>query len=120
MRLPCVLLILLLAGCGSGSRNRSQNRHVGFAVSPPAIAALVPSVVPANSVPFTMTINGNNFGTDAVVFWNGTVQQTTFVTSSQLMVAVTDTDLMSVGLAHVFVRTAGMNSNTVDFDVTPQ
>ena len=120
MRLACVLLIVLLVGCGSGSGNRNQDLHLGFAVSPPSIAALVPSSVPVNSVPFTMTINGNNFGTDAVVFWNGTAQHTTFITSSQLMVAVTDTDLMFVGLAHVFVRTAGMNSNTVDFDVTPQ
>ena len=80
----------------------------------------MPNAAPVNSVPFTMTISGNNFGTDAIVFWNGTPQQTTFVTSSQLMVAVTDTDLMFVGFAHLFVRTAGMNSNTVDFDVTAQ
>ncbi len=36
------------------------------------------------------------------------------------MSAVTDTDLTFAGLIRVFVRTGGMNSNTVDFDVTPQ
>ncbi len=29
-------------------------------------------------------------------------------------------DLMQFGLAHVFVRAGGLNSNTVDFDVPAQ
>lgn len=120
MRLACVLLTVLLFGCGSGSRGPNQGKHLSFAVFPPSIATLVPNASPLNSVPFTMTINGSNFGTDAIVFWNGTAQQTTFVSSSQLIVAVTGTDLMFAGLAHLFVRTAAMNSNTVDFNVTPQ
>lgn len=93
---------------------------MGFVLSPPSIAALVPSSVPVNSVPFTMTVNGANFGTDAIVLWNGVPQHTTFLSASQLLVAVTDVDLMFVGLTHVFVRTGGMNSNTLDFDVAPQ
>jgi hypothetical protein len=67
-----------------------------------------------------MTINGRNFGADAVAFWRGTAHSTFFVTSNQLMVAVTDTDLMFTGLVPVYVRTEGMDSNTVDFDVTAQ
>ena len=30
---------------------------------PPSIAALMPSSVPVNSVPFTVTVDGENFGT---------------------------------------------------------
>jgi hypothetical protein len=67
-----------------------------------------------------MTINGSNFGTDAVAFWQGTAQSTFFVTSNQLMVKVTDADLMFMGLVPVYVRTGGQNSNTVTFDVTAQ
>jgi len=89
-------------------------------LSSPAITALTPSSVPVNSVPFTMTVTGSNFGTDAIVFWNGTAQSTFFVTSNQLMVRLTDTDLMFTGLVPIYVRTGGQNSNTVDFDVTAQ
>lgn len=81
---------------------------------------LTPGSVPVNSVPFVMTINGSNFTTDAVVFWQGTPQSTMFITSNQLMVKVTNTDLMFTGLVPIYVRTGGQNSNTVDFDVTAQ
>jgi hypothetical protein len=67
-----------------------------------------------------MTVDGHNFGTDAVVLWNNTPQHTLFVNSTRLLVAITDTDLLLAGPVHVFVRTLGLNSNTVDFDVTPQ
>jgi len=113
-----LLASLLTLGCGMGSGNHDPRSVVSF--SPPSIATLTPDSVPVNSVPFTMTINGNNFGTDAVTFWNGTPQFTIFVTSKQLMVSLTDTDLMFAGLAHVYVRTGGQNSNTVDFDVSVQ
>jgi len=67
-----------------------------------------------------MTVNGSNFGTDAVVFWQGTAQATFFVTSKQLVVNVTDTDLMFMGSVPIYVRTGGQNSNTANFDVTAQ
>jgi hypothetical protein len=81
---------------------------------------LTPDSVPVDSVTFYMTVNGTNFGTDAIVFWNGTPLSTRFVTSQQLMAAVTNTDLMFAGLVHIYVRTGGLNSNTVDFDVSVQ
>ena len=120
MRYLGLLLVTLLAiGCGSpGSGNHDQLRI--FISSPPSIATLIPNSVPVNSVPFSMTINGNNFGTDAVVFWQGTAQSTLFLTPNQLMVTVTGTDLMFTGVVPIYVRTGGQNSNTVDFDVTAQ
>jgi len=121
MRLISLLLLISLGvGCGAGTRTANNDPRAGFGFSPPSINALTPSSSPVNSVPFTMTVQGSNFGTDAVVLWNGNAQQTTVVSSSQLLVMVTDTDLMFTGLTHVFVRTGGLNSNTVDFNVTPQ
>jgi hypothetical protein len=121
MRLFSLLLLVSLGvGCGAGTRTPSNDPRAGFGFSPPSINALTPNSSPVNSVPFTMTIQGSNFGTDAVVFWNGTAQHTTFISSSQLLVTVTDTDLMFAGLTQVFVRTGGLNSNTLDFNVTPQ
>ena len=118
--LSLLMLILFTLACGAGPGNRTPGFHASFTLSSPSLAALAPISVPVNTVPFTMTVTGNNFGTDAIVFWNGTAQHTTFVTSNQLLVAVTDADLMFAGLIHVFVRTGGMNSNTVDFDVAPR
>jgi hypothetical protein len=81
---------------------------------------LTPGSVPVDSVPFIMTVNGSNFNTDAIAFWQGVPQSTVFVTSNQLMVRVTDVDLMFTGFVPIYVRTAGQTSNTVDFSVTPQ
>lgn len=122
MRLNLLVLILFTftVGCGSGPGNRNQGMHFRVSLSSPSLAALVPSSVPVNSVPFTMTVNGANFGTDALVFWNGVPQRTIFVTPNKLQVAITDADLMLVGLIQVSVRTGGLNSNTMDFDVAPQ
>ena len=120
MRFLSLLLILLATGCGDGSGSRNQKLHLGVAVFTPSITVLAPNSVPVNSVPFTMTISGNNFGTDAIAFWNGMPLHTTFISSGQLMADLSTTDLMFVGLIRVFVRTGGMNSNTVVFDVTPQ
>lgn len=89
-------------------------------LSPPSITALFPNSVPVNSVPFFLTVNGTNFLTDAVVVWNGTALNTTFVGSNQVMAALQATDLQNVGSIRVYVRTGGLNSNTVDFDVTIQ
>ena len=121
MRYFSLLLVSLLTmGCGTPGLNHDPGNLRVDVLSAPAIATLTPNSVPVNSVPFTMTVNGSNFGTDAIVFWNGTAQSTFFVTSNQLMVRLTDTDLMFTGLVPIYVRTGGQNSNTVDFDVTGQ
>jgi hypothetical protein len=121
MRLNSLLVLILFSlGCGAGQGNRNQGPHFSVALSRPSLTTLVPSSVPVNSAPFTMTVTGTNFGTDAIVFWNGAPQHTTFITSSQLQVAITDADIMLVGLIHVSVLTGGLNSNTVDFDVASQ
>jgi IPT/TIG domain len=120
MRYLSVLLASLLTlGCGTGPASHDPRTVVAL-FSPPAITTLTPNSVPVNSVPFTMTINGSNFTKDAVVFWNNAPQFTTFVTSNQLMSTVTAEDLMFWGPIPVYVRTGGMNSNTVDFNVAAQ
>lgn len=117
-----VLVSAITIGCGNGSRdpNGMSGTLKGFGFSPPSITTLTPNSVPANSVPFTMTVNGQNFGTDALVFWNGTPVVTRFVSSGEVLADLTSTNLMFAGPAHVYVRTGGLNSNTVDFDVTAQ
>ena len=113
-----LLLVVLSVGCGSSMRDPKVSFGTSF--TPPALMALAPNSVPVNSTPFVMTVTGNNFGRDAVVFWNNVPQSTRFVSPTQLQVSITADDLMQFGLAQVFVRTAGMTSNTVDFDVSAQ
>lgn len=119
MRSASLLLVLAFTlGCGTAGRDPKVTFTTNF--SPPALTTLTPNTVPVNSSPFTMTVNGNNFGADAIVFWNGAPQRTIFVSATELQVAITVDDLSQFGFAQVFVQTGGLTSNTVDFNVSGQ
>jgi len=111
-----LLTILGSVGCGTSAIDHDPFTLKPF--SPPSITALQPASVPVNSVPFTMAVNGNNFGTDAVVFWKGSPLRTRFVNVNQVLADLKEDDLMFAGLVPVYVRTGGLNSNTVDFNVS--
>lgn len=117
--LPVSLLILFLItiGCGTPAHNPNvaTGPTIGSSFSPPSIATLFPNSAPVDSVPFTLNVKGANFTTDAIVFWNGQPLFTRFVNSQQLLADLTSTDLMLPGMIQVYVRTAGLNSNTVEF-----
>jgi len=117
--LSILLASLSLVGCGAPISN-PEPRPVSVIAMSPSITNLFPTSTPVNSVPFNMTVNGSNFDTAAVVFWNGEAQRTIFITSNQLMVSLTDTDLQFAGMVPVYVRSSGLNSNTVEFNVQPQ
>jgi len=68
-------------------------------------------------VPFTIEIDGVNFLPDAIVFWNGTPLSTRFQNSRQLLADLTATNLMLKGEVPVYVRTGGINTNPVTFDL---
>jgi IPT/TIG domain len=116
-----LILILTSAGCGTPGTNKgSDPRAVSVFVLPPSITELSPGTTPVNSVPFLMTVNGANFGTASIVFWNGSPQHTVFVTSNQLLVTVSPLDLQFTGLVRVYVLSGGLTSNTMDFNVTAE
>src|ERR1700732_3978728 len=77
-----VLLSLLLA-CGYNAKTTPA-----MAGAMATIAALSPSGTAAGSPPFTLTVNGSNFGSKAVVNGNGAAQTTTMVSANQLTIAV--------------------------------
>ncbi len=78
-------LAALTLACGYSSKNTTPT-----AGAVPAISQLSPNSMTAGGAAFTMTVNGSNFGTKAVVNWNGAAQtaNTTYVTGNQLMVAI--------------------------------
>lgn len=122
MRVTGLLLaILLTVGCGVGSGTHNMGpRFSSTAQVPPTITTLFPSRTAVGSAPFVLTINGTNFTTSSVVFWNGVPHTAVFVSSNQLMVTLTAADLTTFGLVPVYVFSAGMNSNTINFDMTAQ
>lgn len=95
-----VLIVFTLA-CGYGS-NYNTTAATG---TTPAITHLNPAGATAGGAAFTLIVNGSNFGTKAVVNWNGVAQSanTTYVTGSQLMVAIPSAMIETAGTAQITV-----------------
>ncbi len=75
-----------------------------FAItSPPAISSFYPADAAKGGSAFTLTVNGSNFLSGAVVNWNGSARTTTFVSATQLTAAITATDIATAGTAQVSV-----------------
>lgn len=81
----------------------------------PAITELAPNSATAGSAAFTLTVNGSNFGAKAVVNWNGVAQtaNTTFVSASQLMVAVPASAIATSGTVSVTVTNPGTSGTGI-------
>ena len=119
MRSASLLLLLALTlGCGNSMRDPKVTFGTNF--NPPALTVLDPNTVPVNSTPFVLTVNGNNFGTDAIVFWNRVPHTARFLSATQLQISLTADDLSIFGLVPVYVQTGGLTSNTVTFNLTAQ
>jgi hypothetical protein len=97
-------LIAFTVACGYSSKTTPP-----VAGTVPTIAALDPSSATAGSAAFTLTVNGTNFGSKAVVNWNGAAQMsnTTFVSASQLTVAVPASAIATAGTVTVTVTNPG-------------
>jgi hypothetical protein len=75
----------------------------------PAIAQLAPNSARAGGAAFILTVNGTNFGTGAVVNWNGVAQtsNTAYVSGSQLTVAVPASAIATAATITVTVTNPG-------------
>ncbi len=75
----------------------------------PTIAQLNPSSATAGAASFVLTVNGANFGTKAFVNWNGAAQtaNTTYISSSQLTVAVPAAAIATSGTVTITVTNPG-------------
>jgi hypothetical protein len=97
-------LIAITLACGYSAKATPPT-----AGSVPAIAQLSPNSTTAGGAAFTLIVNGSNFGTKSIVNWNGTAQSanTTFVTGSQLMVAIPTSMIATSGTVQVTVTNPG-------------
>jgi hypothetical protein len=69
----------------------------------PTISSLSPASANAGGAAFTLTANGTNFVTGAVINWNGAALTTTFIGSTQLTAQVTASDITTAGSVNVTV-----------------
>jgi hypothetical protein len=103
-------LALFATGCGYGSH------YMGGSGSP-TVATLTPNMATAGDSEFTLTVNGANFGTDAVVFWNGVALASRYGTTMTVMATVPAADVAAAGVIPVSVHSGGKISNAIDFTV---
>ena len=97
-----VTLTALTLACGYSSKTTPP-----VAGSVPTIAALNPASMTAGSSAFTLTVNGTNFGSQAVVNWNGAARATSFVSGNQVTAAIAAADVATAGSAAVTVTNPG-------------
>jgi hypothetical protein len=102
-----LLLALVCLGCGY-SAPKAMAPQPGVM---PGVAQLVPNTANSGDPQFTLTVNGSNFATNAVINWNGAQQTTTRVTGGQLMTTIPAAAVASPAMVSVTVTnpgTAGM------------
>jgi len=85
----------------------------------PAISSFSPPSAIAGGLAFTLTVNGSNFASGAVVQWNGTALPTHFVSSTQLTATVGATMIASAGTVSITVTSGGQTSASMPFTINP-
>ena len=73
--------------------------------APPVVTQLSPVAVQAGSTSFTLTVDGEGFGSGSTVMWNGTQLPTTFLNSGQLTATVDSSLIQQLGWSSVSVST---------------
>lgn len=98
-----VPLIALTMACGYSSKPAAPAPG-----SMPTIAQLNPTNATAGEAAFTLTVTGTNFGSKAMVNWNGVAQTSTaFVSSTEVTVAVPASAVMAAGTVQITVTNPG-------------
>ena len=96
---------------------------VTYTITPipaPTLTALNPASAVAGGAGFTLTLTGTRFNFNTVASWNGAARSTTYVSSTQVSIQVTATDLATPGQYPVTVDNGsggGGASNAVNFTV---
>jgi hypothetical protein len=97
-------LLAFSLACGYSSKTTPP-----VAGTMPAISQLNPDSATAGGTAFTLTVTGSNFGSKAVVNWNGTAQtsNTTYVSGTQLTVTVPGSLIANSGTVQITVTNPG-------------
>jgi subtilisin len=91
----------------------SPTATVDASVSPqPTIASLSPARASVGGPAFTLTVTGTGFLPSSTVQWNGAARPTSFVSSTQLSVAIAAADIASAATAAVTVSSPAPGGGT--------
>ncbi len=85
----------------------------------PTISTLSPTSATATGAGFTLTVNGSNYVSGAVVNWNGTPLTTSLVNSGQLTASVPASDIALAGTASITVSDSAGTSAAATFTINP-
>jgi len=111
VRLVLLLTLTLFgAGCGYGSHNYNMG-------GTPSVTQLLPNAEMHGSGDFNLEVDGSGFGTDAVVYFNGAPQASTYGSGGKVTATITAIEIVNPGMPQVYVRSGGMNSNAVSFTI---
>jgi IPT/TIG domain len=98
-----LLLTMVCLGCGYSSP-KAMAPQPGVV---PAVAQLVPNTANSGAPQFTLTVNGSNFATNAVINWNGAQQTTMRMTGGQLTATIPASAVASPATVPVSVTNPG-------------
>jgi hypothetical protein len=101
--------------------NASVNVQVVNPNPPPSLASLQPPSVTHGAATFYLVINGTGFLNGATGLFNGAARKTVFVSSTQIKMAVLNTDVASAGTASITAsnpaQANGTSSNTLTLTI---
>ena len=92
-----------------------DNIKVGVTV--PLITSLSPPSKVAGTGAFSITVNGTDFLTTSVGRWNGSVRPTTYVSPTQLTMAIAASDIANAGTVAISVANSTAVSNDQTFTI---
>jgi len=95
--------IVSVSGGGSKPANASDPTTVETDNPVPVLTSISPVSAKAGGAAFRLTVNGSNFAKTAIVSWNGSSRNTTYLNATQLMAAIGKSDIANVGTAAVTV-----------------
>lgn len=106
------LLCLLLLVAFATQAHAQCPTLLNVNTTPKLNLALVPDHIPPGSGAFQVTVNGASFDSGALVMWNGSLRNTTRISSSQLVADISASDVAQAGTANVTV----INGNSFPSD----
>jgi hypothetical protein len=117
--LSLMALLALGLACG-GYNSKSTPTTPPSAGVLPAISALSPASTAAGSTGVILTVNGSDFNSNAAINWKGAALTTTFVSASQVMATVPDSDVATAGTAAVTVVNPGVAGGIYGGGTSPE
>ncbi|HTC64285.1 MAG TPA: hypothetical protein VK709_15685 [Candidatus Saccharimonadales bacterium] len=111
------------SGPSGGATSNPLTLTISAANIQPVAGTLSPASTTAGGVGFTLLVDGSNFVSDSVVNFNGVARQTTFVSGTQLSIAILPADIANAGTITITVTNpasgsaGGVTSNSLTLTI---